>query len=106
MEPSAGWTSIYIYPGYRFKVMDALVTNFHLPQSTLIMLVSALAGREHVLHAYEEAVKEKYRFFSFGDAMFIGVGMSANGDNGKKSAISSVSEDATVPDGENDKTDR
>ena len=71
MEPSAGWTSIYIYPGYRFKVMDALVTNFHLPQSTLIMLVSALAGREHVLHAYEEAVKERYRFFSFGDAMFI-----------------------------------
>ena len=71
MEPSAGWTSIYIYPGYRFKVMDALVTNFHLPESTLIMLVSALAGREHVLHAYEEAVKEKYRFFSFGDAMFI-----------------------------------
>ena len=71
MEPSAGWTSIYIYPGYRFKVMDALVTNFHLPQSTLIMLVSALAGREHVLHAYEEAVKERYRFFSFGDAMFV-----------------------------------
>ena len=71
MEPSAGWTSIYIYPGYRFKVMDALITNFHLPQSTLIMLVSARAGREHVLHAYEEAVKERYRFFSFGDAMFI-----------------------------------
>ena len=71
MEPSAGWTSIYIYPGYRFKVMDALVTNFHLPQSTPIMLVSALAGREHVLHAYEEAVKERYRFFSFGDAMFV-----------------------------------
>ena len=71
METSAGWTSIYIYPGYRFKVMDALVTNFHLPQSTLIMLVSALAGREHVLHAYEEAVKERYRFFSFGDAMFV-----------------------------------
>ena len=71
MEPSAGWTSIYIHPGYRFKVMDALVTNFHLPQSTLIMLVSALAGREHVLHAYEEAVKERYRFFSFGDAMFV-----------------------------------
>ena len=71
MEPSAGWTSIYIYPGYRFKVMDALVTNFHLPQSTLIMLVSALAGREHVLHAYEEAVKERYRFFSFCDAMFV-----------------------------------
>ena len=71
MKPSAGWTSIYIYPGYRFKVMDALITNFHLPQSTLLMLVSALAGREHVLAAYEEAVREKYRFFSFGDAMFI-----------------------------------
>ena len=71
MEPSAGWTNIYIYPGYHFKVMDALITNFHLPQSTLIMLVSALAGREHVLHAYEEAVKARYRFFSFGDAMFI-----------------------------------
>ena len=71
MKASAGWTSIYIYPGYRFKVMDALVTNFHLPQSTLLMLVSALAGRERVLAAYEEAVREKYRFFSFGDAMFI-----------------------------------
>jgi len=71
LKASAGWTSIYIYPGYRFKVMDALVTNFHLPESTLIMLVSALAGREHVLSAYEQAVKEKYRFFSFGDAMFI-----------------------------------
>ena len=71
MKASAGWTSIYIYPGYRFKVMDALVTNFHLPQSTLLMLVSALAGREHVLAAYEEAVRERYRFFSFGDAMFI-----------------------------------
>ena len=71
MKPSAGWTSIYIYPGYRFKVMDALITNFHLPQSTLLMLVSALAGREHVLAAYEEAVRERYRFFSFGDAMFI-----------------------------------
>ena len=72
IKPSAGWTSIYIYPGYRFKVMDALVTNFHLPQSTLLMLVSAFAGRKHVLSAYEEAVREKYRFFSFGDAMFIG----------------------------------
>ena len=71
MEPSAGWTNIYIYPGYKFKVLDALITNFHLPESTLIMLVSALAGRERVLAAYEEAVKEKYRFFSFGDAMFI-----------------------------------
>ena len=71
MSPRSGWTNIFIYPGYRFKVMDALVTNFHLPESTLIMLVSALAGREHVLAAYEEAVKERYRFFSFGDAMFI-----------------------------------
>ena len=71
MEAKAGWTSIYIYPGYRFKVLDGLITNFHLPESTLIMLVSALAGREHVLAAYEEAVRERYRFFSFGDAMFI-----------------------------------
>ena len=71
MKASAGWTSIYIYPGYRFKVMDALVTNFHLPQSTLLMLVSAFAGRENVLRAYEEAVREGYRFFSFGDAMFL-----------------------------------
>lgn len=70
MKASAGWTSIFIYPGYKFKVLDALVTNFHLPESTLIMLVSALAGREHVLRAYEEAVRERYRFFSFGDAMF------------------------------------
>ena len=71
MEAKSGWTDIYIYPGYKFKVMDGLVTNFHLPESTLIMLVSAFAGREHVLAAYEEAVREKYRFFSFGDAMFI-----------------------------------
>ena len=71
MEPKSGWTNIYIYPGYRFRVMDGLVTNFHLPESTLIMLVSAFAGREHVLEAYEQAVKERYRFFSFGDAMFI-----------------------------------
>ena len=71
MEAKAGWTNIYIYPGYRFKVMDALVTNFHLPESTLIMLVSAFAGRENVLGAYEEAVRERYRFFSFGDAMFL-----------------------------------
>ena len=66
-----GWTDIFIYPGYSFKCIDALVTNFHLPESTLIMLVSALAGREHILHAYETAVHERYRFFSFGDAMFI-----------------------------------
>ena len=71
MKASAGWTDIYIYPGYRFKVMDALITNFHLPESTLIMLVSAFAGREHVLAAYKEAVRQRYRFFSFGDAMFI-----------------------------------
>lgn len=71
LKENAGWTNIYIYPGYRFKVLDALITNFHLPESTLIMLVSALAGREHVLAAYAEAVNERYRFFSFGDAMFI-----------------------------------
>ena len=71
LKASAGWTDIFIYPGYRFKVLDALVTNFHLPESTLVMLVSALAGREHILAAYEEAVRERYRFFSFGDAMFI-----------------------------------
>jgi len=71
MEPKAGWTNIYIYPGYKFKVMDGLVTNFHLPESTLIMLVSAFAGRENVLSAYQEAVREKYRFFSFGDAMIL-----------------------------------
>ena len=72
LTASAGWTKIFIYPGYRFKVLDGLITNFHLPESTLIMLVSALAGREHVLSAYEQAVGERYRFFSFGDAMFVG----------------------------------
>lgn len=71
IRASAGWTDIYIYPGYRFKIMDGLITNFHLPESTLIMLVSAFAGRERVLAAYEEAVRERYRFFSFGDAMLI-----------------------------------
>ena len=71
IAPCAGETGIFIYPGYKFRCLDALITNFHLPKSTLIMLVSALAGRENVLSAYEEAVKEKYRFFSFGDAMFI-----------------------------------
>ena len=71
LQETSGWTEIFIYPGYQFKVIDALITNFHLPQSTLVMLVSALAGREHVLHAHETAVKEKYRFFSFGDAMLI-----------------------------------
>ena len=71
LTAKSGWTEIFIYPGYQFKVIDGLITNFHLPQSTLVMLVSALAGREHILHAYELAVQEKYRFFSFGDAMFI-----------------------------------
>lgn len=71
VRADGGWTRIFIYPGYRFKVLDGLVTNFHLPESTLIMLVSALAGKERVLAAYEEAVRERYRFFSFGDAMFI-----------------------------------
>ena len=71
LTEKSGWTEIFIYPGYQFKVIDALITNFHLTESTLVMLVSALAGREHVLAAYETAVEEKYRFFSFGDAMFI-----------------------------------
>lgn len=71
VQPGCDNTEIFIYPGYQFKVLDALITNFHLPESTLVMLVSALAGREHVLNAYEEAIREKYRFFSFGDAMFI-----------------------------------
>ena len=71
VKPGSGWTDIFIYPGYEFKILDALITNFHLPESTLVMLVSALAGREHVLAAYEEAIKERYRFFSFGDAMLI-----------------------------------
>lgn len=71
LKAGSGWTDIFIYPGYRFKILDGLITNFHLPESTLIMLVSAFAGKEHVLAAYEEAVREKYRFFSFGDAMLI-----------------------------------
>lgn len=71
LQATSGWTNIFIYPGYKFKCIDALITNFHLPESTLIMLVSALAGREHILNAYKTAVNEKYRFFSFGDAMFI-----------------------------------
>lgn len=71
LRECSGWTDIFIYPGYQFKVLDALITNFHLPESTLVMLVSALAGREHIMNAYETAVQEKYRFFSFGDAMFI-----------------------------------
>ena len=71
-EAKSKWTEIFIYPGYRFKAMDGLITNFHLPESTLVMLVSAFAGRENVLNAYMEAVRERYRFFSFGDAMYVG----------------------------------
>ncbi|MNH95149.1 S-adenosylmethionine:tRNA ribosyltransferase-isomerase [compost metagenome] len=71
LGPCSGWTNIFIYPGYKYQAVDALLTNFHLPKSTLLMLISALAGRENILQAYEEAVKERYRFFSFGDAMFI-----------------------------------
>ena len=71
VAPVEGDTQIFIYPGYKFKCIDALITNFHLPQSTLLMLVSALAGKDFIINAYNEAVKEKYRFFSFGDAMFI-----------------------------------
>ena len=71
LKAGSGWTEIFIYPGYHFKMIDALITNFHLPESTLVMLVSALAGKENIMHAYEVAVQEKYRFFSFGDAMII-----------------------------------
>ena len=71
LQPKSGWTDIFIYPGYRFKAIDALVTNFHLPESTLVMLVSAFASREKILNAYNIAVQERYRFFSFGDAMYI-----------------------------------
>lgn len=71
LQAKSGWTEIFIYPGYKFKMIDALITNFHLPESTLLMLVSALAGKEHIMKAYEEAVRERYRFFSFGDAMLI-----------------------------------
>ena len=71
LKAGSGWTDIFIYPGYRFKIVDRLITNFHLPESTLLMLVSALAGKEHIMAAYEEAVRERYRFFSFGDAMMI-----------------------------------
>ena len=71
IHAGSGWTQIFIYPGYKFKAIDCLITNFHLPESTLLMLVSALAGRDNILNAYKTAVEEKYRFFSFGDAMFI-----------------------------------
>ncbi|MFQ7501796.1 MAG: tRNA preQ1(34) S-adenosylmethionine ribosyltransferase-isomerase QueA, partial [Blautia coccoides] len=71
LQAKSGWTEIFIYPGYQFKIIDGLITNFHLPESTLLMLVSALAGKENIMKAYEEAVRERYRFFSFGDAMLI-----------------------------------
>ena len=71
LKEDKGWTDIFIYPGYQFKITDGLITNFHLPESTLLMLVSALAGRDYIMRAYKEAVKEHYRFFSFGDAMLI-----------------------------------
>ena len=71
LAATSGWTDIFIYPGYTFSIIDGMLTNFHLPKSTLVMLVSALAGKEHILHAYQTAVKEEYRFFSFGDAMLI-----------------------------------
>ena len=71
LQAGSGWTDIFIYPGYKFKMIDRLITNFHLPESTLLMLVSALAGKDKIMAAYEEAVKERYRFFSFGDAMLI-----------------------------------
>ena len=71
LKAGSGWTDIFIYPGYEFRLTDGLITNFHLPESTLMMLVSALAGRDRIMNAYAEAVKERYRFFSFGDAMFI-----------------------------------
>ena len=93
MEAKAGWTDIFIYPGYRFKVLDGLITNFHLPESTLIMLVSALAGREHILAAYKEAVEQKYRFFSFGDAMFIASEIPKIGENSENPDVSTVSEE-------------
>ena len=90
---SSAWTDIFIYPGYRFKAMDALITNFHLPESTLVMLVSAFAGREQILHAYETAVREKYRFFSFGDAMFIASGIGETGQKPENPDVSTVSEE-------------
>ncbi|MCD8078568.1 MAG: tRNA preQ1(34) S-adenosylmethionine ribosyltransferase-isomerase QueA [Lachnospiraceae bacterium] len=83
LRAGSGWTDIFIYPGYHFKMVDALITNFHLPKSTLMMLVSALAGREHIMAAYEEAVRGKYRFFSFGDSMFIVTVTPQNGKNGE-----------------------
>ena len=84
LHAGCGNTEIFIYPGYKFKILDALITNFHLPESTLVMLVSALAGKDQVLNAYEEAIKERYRFFSFGDAMFITSGIEKSDEKGEK----------------------
>lgn len=86
LKAGSGWTEIFIYPGYQFRLLDGLITNFHLPESTLVMLVSALAGREHVLAAYEEAIRERYRFFSFGDAMLILDGIDGGDGCGRDSA--------------------
>ncbi len=83
LKAGSGWTDIFIYPGYSFRLMDGLITNFHLPESTLVMLVSAFAGREHTLAAYQEAIRERYRFFSFGDAMLILAHPSQSQPDGK-----------------------
>lgn len=98
MREKSGWTDIFIYPGYRYKVIDCLITNFHLPKSTLIMLVSALAGREHILAAYREAVKERYRFFSFGDAMFITNDLTEIDPNDQKVEERSLNQDTKPSD--------
>jgi S-adenosylmethionine:tRNA ribosyltransferase-isomerase len=87
IHAKSGWTKIFIYPGYKFKAIDCLITNFHLPQSTLIMLVSAMAGRENVLKAYEQAIEEKYRFFSFGDAMLINDSECKKHDSSTSNAV-------------------
>ena len=79
MKVGSGWTEIFIYPGFEFQILDALITNFHLPQSTLLMLISALAGKDQIMKAYEVAIQERYRFFSFGDAMFIYGGEDGTG---------------------------
>lgn len=97
LRPASGWTDIFIYPGYRFKCVDALITNFHLPESTLVMLVSALAGRERILAAYAEAVRQRYRFFSFGDAMFIASGIGKSDETSKKPEKSTVLEEIDKP---------
>lgn len=101
LKAGSGWTEIFIYPGYKFKVLDGLITNFHLPESTLVMLVSALAGREHVLAAYREAIRERYRFFSFGDAMLILDGVGESADKAEEKEPDEEAEEKE-PDGEAD----